>query len=713
MKVVLFEKPQQALTFAEAFIFKHQNTHIEIETCDIFNNEETVFVWALGHLAELCSPHDYKEEWKTWSLETLPIIPEKFKYQVSADKRKLFNNAKHWLQKADEIIIATDAGRAGEAIARNLIMLSGTNNKPQKRLWTSSQTKDAVRKAFSNLKDAKDFHSYYLEEQARAYSDWMIGMNASRVYTLLFNKHKGVKEVFSAGRIQSALLCLIRSREEEIEQFKPRDFYEVIANFGTGAETYIGKYITEKGSKLARKEDALKILQHSKNKSAFIHNVDLDEKKTIAPKLHNLSSLQAKMNRKYKIPPKKLLDILQILYDKRYVTYPRSEYQFLPTEEAKELPIAIAKLGKLHEYSSLVANKQRDTIVNLKAYVDDSKVGDHYAIVITENIPKLENLSDPEKKVYDEIARSVLATFYGPHVYNQTDVITKIEDFHFKSVGKQIVQQGWKVVFGKEENEKNESTEEAQSLPNLQVGQNVTVKSIDIKQGKTQPLKPYTEGQLITLMASKKVATEATRSGIIERVKELSYITISKNNVYTTNKGKMMVEAVRHTPIGSTELTANWEEYLKQIGEGKADAGKFIAASKEMTKKIIQDAQSQVNSWNVDGFVEAKKTEHHIGKCPVCGKAIVDKKSFYGCTGYKKDHADSCTFSLPKAYLSKEISIANIQRILEKGKSNLIKGFKSKNKPDAEPFEAYLIIKNGQLQLEFANKKKKKKTKSS
>ncbi|PHE99954.1 DNA topoisomerase III [Bacillus pseudomycoides] len=706
MKVILCEKPQQMKSYSEAFqSAKQDKMHITVKDEAIFGNEEVVMVSAVGHLVELCSPDEYKDEWKNWSMEQLPIIPEKFKMKVSKDKQAMFNNAKKWLQKADEIVIASDPARAGEAIAKNIIIMAGVNHKPQKRLWVASMTKEAVRKGFQNLRDAKETHNYYLEEQARSLSDWIIGMNASRLFTLLFREQKGVKEVFSAGRVQSCLLHLIRQREKELESFKVQPFYEIHGHFQANGTEYVGKLLQDNNiMKLSSKEDAKLCLQQLLHHPAIIKEVKNEQKSKQAPKLHNLSSLQAKLNRKYKMSPKKVLETAQSLYDKRILSYPRSEYTHIPVAEAEQLPEILEKLSGLKEYQSLIENKERNTIVGQKAYVDDEKCGDHYAIIPTNQVPRLETLSQEEKWLYDEVVRSIIATFYNSMTYNQTDLFTKVNEGIFKSTGKQIIHLGWQVVFGKEEKEEK-TDEKDQSLPIVEQGQQVDTKEVNIYEGKTQPPKLYTEGQLITLMAKNNIGSEATRSGIIERIKSLSYITILKNTVNVTNKGKMMVEAIKDTAIGSPDLTAKWEEYLKGIGEGKKDDKIFVETSKKLTEKLIAEAKDQVNKWIIDEFVEKKKTEHHLGKCPLCNKPVVDKKKVYGCTGYAKDQQDSCKFSLPKEFLGKKISESNVIKLLEGKKTTIIKGLKGKS---GKEFDAHLkLSRNGKLEFEFPQKKQK------
>ncbi|MGE6553196.1 DNA topoisomerase [Bacillus mycoides] len=313
--------------------------------------------------------------------------------------------------------------------------------------------------------------------------------------------------------------------------------------------------------------------------------------------------------------------------------------------------------------------------------------------------PNLENLSKEERWLYDEVVRSVIATFYEPMTYNQTDLFTEVNQDVFKSTGKQITHIGWQVVFGKEE----EENQKEQTLPLVEQGQSVETTEIKLHEGKTQPPKLYTEGQLITVMAKHDIGSEATRSGIIERIKTLLYIKIEKNIVHVTNKGKMMVEAIKDTAIGSPELTAKWEVYLKGIGEGKKKDKPFVETSKKLAQKLINEAKDQVNSWAINDFVEDRKSEHHIGECPSCGKPVVDKKTIYGCSGYAKDNLKSCKFSVSKEFLGQKISESNMIKLLEGKKTTLLKGLKGKSEKE---FDAYLKLDDGKIQFVFPKKKK-------
>ncbi|KYG33464.1 type IA DNA topoisomerase [Priestia endophytica] len=713
---ILCEKPKQALTYGQCYDYVKHKDYIEIKPCSTFPKGAKI-VWAIGHLAELAPPEKYKEEWKTWTLDTLPMIPDNFQYVISKDKASHFKSVKKHLQDSDEIIISTDPGREGEAIARTLILLSGCSKKPLKRFWCSSMTPNAVRKAFDNLKDARDYTSLFQEAQARAYSDWLIGMNTSRAYTLLMQK-KGVKEVFSTGRCQTPLLCLIHQREEEINNFKPERYWEIQGSFSAHEQKYNGKLQNDNQNRFKDKNKAQELVNQLKQGHPYISKVETKTQKNRPPKLHNLSSLQAKINRKYKISPSDVLRTVQSLYDQSLCSYPRTEYQFLPIDEARQLPEILENLSTLEPYKKLIMSKNHEQITDDKHFVDDSKVGDHYALIVTEKVPDLSKLSKEEQLVYDEIARSVIAAHYNDHVYNQTTLITKIEEHEFKSTGKQILDNGWKVVWQDDHNQ--DDKEDNQQLPKVEENQNVSLIDLLLKEGITKAPKPYSEGQLITLMKTAgrvgqdseeldskdlnkygSLGTEATRSGIIEGLKARKYIIVKKNIVETTFKGKMLVKAVSNTILSSAELTAKWEMYLQKIGEGEKPAKAFIDSSKKLSQKLVEQAIKSSYEWKFDDMVQQIQQEGQIGKCPSCGKAVLARKKFYGCSGYK----EGCKFIFSNEYLGKKISETNAKKLLEKGKTGLIKGLKGKN----STFDAYIIFrdkKQGSLTLEFPARKK-------
>lgn len=701
MTVILAEKPDQARKLASPFPHKKHTSYIEVKPCDQFPNGATI-VWAIGHLIQLADPETYHPSWEKWNLADLPLIPESFKYQVMKSKASHFKEVKKHLSAATEIIIATDPAREGELIARLIIQMSGASKKPIKRLWCSSLTEEAIRKAFQNLRSGESTIPYYYEALARAYSDWLVGINTSRVYTLLLQQ-KGIHGVFSTGRVQTPLLTLIRRREEEIERFKPETYWELIGTFSTSdGKQYTGKY----EERFFDRSKAEAMLSDLGNHLGKVAKVDTEEKRTKPPKLHSLSTLQTKMNKRYKYSPARILEIVQALYEKGYVSYPRTDSQYVTKAEAATFPKILEKLK-----SQFPVPDQLNDITNNKRYVDESKVSDHYAIIPTDQVPKLEELGRDEQRIYEEIALSLIAAHTDDYIYSETTIITDVNGVAFQTVGRQPLNLGWKTILQSKEEE--DEKKESPVLPAVAEGDTVT-SDIELKEGVTTPPKPYTEGQLIQLMKTAgkfvedeeidvkgmSLGTEATRAGIIQTLKDREYITVEKNVVRVTEKGKLLVKIVEGTPLSKPDLTAKWEAYLYQIGQGKKSHLPFIEKSKELAKHLVEDAKARSVSWQIawNGSEDGKTG---LGPCPRCGKQVVEKKSFYGCSGYK----DGCKFTLPKEYLGKKLSEANIKKLLEKGKSNLIKSFKSKK---GNSFDGYLILEDNKISIQFATNKKER-----
>ncbi|MEE3952925.1 DNA topoisomerase III [Peribacillus frigoritolerans] len=714
MKLIIAEKPDQGSTLAAQFKTKKQQGYIEIMPNELFPDGAYV-TWAVGHLCQLVSPETYHSKWKKWSMETLPMIPEKFQYEVTRQKAKQFNVVKTLLRKAevDEIIHAGDAGREGELIVRNIVNLCNVN-KPMKRLWISSLTPKAIYEGFQNLKSEEKTRPLYYEAYTRACADWVVGMNASRAYSILL-KQRGVSDVFSAGRVQTPTLALIVKREMEIEQFKSEPFWEVFADFKMDGKKYQGKWQLNNDPRIKTKEMADKIAGFCKGKEAEIAEMDTERKEFQPPLLFNLSSLQATVNKIYKYSPKQTLDIVQSLYQKGIVSYPRSDSNYVTEGEAETFPDILQKLSGFSEYESLFPLPQPN-IMNNKRFVNEKKVTDHYAIIPTEQVTDPKRLSAEERNIYDLVVRRLIAAHYEKAIFDYTTIKTLVDKrAEFISKGKQQIQEGWrKVIF-----QNNDKDDDDIILPSVSKGDSGKVANIKVKEGKTQPPKRYTEGQLITLMKTagkhldneelekvlmkaEGLGTEATRAGIITMLKDRKYINVKKNQVFATDKGKVLITAIGEKILASPEMTAKWEQRLREIGEGKASAGGFMEAVKKMSAKIISDAVESSESWDFQGLdTESiqrsgpkKRSSASVGSCKLCGSKIVDKGEFYGCVSYQKT---KCNFTISKKILNKKISQANIKKLLASGETDLISGFKKGEKT----FDAILSWSDAEKKISF------------
>jgi DNA topoisomerase III len=714
LKLIIAEKPDQGSTLASVFKSKKHTGYIEVSPNEIFPNGAFV-TWAIGHLCELAAPEKYDAAYKKWSLQTLPISPEQYQYEVVKNKEKQFDVINRLVHhpSVTEIIHAGDAGREGELIVRNILRLT-KSQKPMKRLWISSLTANSIKEGFNNLLTEQETRNLYFEAYTRACSDWLVGMNASRLYSLLLQQ-KGFSDVFSVGRVQTPTLALIVKRELEIEQFVSDPFWEVEANFVNGKSKYSGKWEKDGNSRIESKEMAEKIAAFCEKKDSVVSDVQAEKKEYLPPYLYNLSALQTEANKRFKMSPKTTLDILQKLYQKGNISYPRSDSRFVTPEEAKTFPSILKKFSQLEDYAEYFPLPIQSIQGNSR-YVNEKKVTDHYAIIPTEQIPNLTKLQTDEKQLYDLIVRSLIAAHYDKSISEYTTITTLVDGrATFISKGKVQLQEGWKKVISSKDSEKETV------LPRLQTGDEGRVDKVKVKESKTQPPKRYTEGQLISVMKTagkhledkelekvlsktEGLGTEATRAGIITMLKDRNYIQVQKNLVYATAKAKILITAVGNQILASPEMTAKWEQRLRDISEGAASPKQFMEQTKKMVLHLIDNSQQDSQSWeftaNIQNEFEPRKFKGSksltkLGNCKKCDGSIVDKGSFYGCTNYK---TKNCSFTISKKILDKTITQKHVKSLLGPGITEMIEGFKGKDKT----FNAMLTWDNGQQRIQFA-----------
>jgi DNA topoisomerase-3 len=714
MKLIIAEKPDQGSTLASIFKHKKQNGFIEIFPNDVFLKGAYV-TWAIGHICQLVSPEKYQSGWKKWKLDNLPIIPDHFEYEVTRDKAKQFAVIKKLVSNPEvtEIIHAGDAGREGELIIRNILRLTKCR-KPMKRLWISSLTANAIREGFKKLLDEQETRSLYFEAYTRACADWVVGMNASRLYSLLLQK-QGFSDVFSVGRVQTPTLALIVKRELEIENFKAEPFWEVLGHFLINGKKYSGKWQNDGETRVKTKELAEKIAAFCREKPAEVSEVLSERKEFFPPLLYNLSALQAEANKRFKFSPKKTLDVLQKLYQKGNVSYPRSDSRYVTKEEANTFPEILNKLSHIKDYQNFFP-LPFEQVADNKRYVNEKKVTDHYAIIPTEQIPNVERLSPDERIIYDLVVTSLIAAHYNKAIAEYTTVTTLVDGrAAFISKGKVQIEEGWrKVLISKDR-------EDEPALPLLSKGEQGQTEKAEVKESQTQPPKRYTEGQLITLMktAGKHIddkelekiltrteglGTEATRAGIITMLKDRLYIDVRKNLVYATAKAKILIGAIGQEILASPEMTAKWEQKLKEISEGSAAPKQFMEQTQKMVIHLISSSIGQASNWSFSEDVREdfapsrQKTKRQsytkLGPCKKCDGSIVDKGSFYGCSNYQKNQ---CNFTISKKILGKNITQKNLKLLLTEGKTDVIEGFTNKDKT----FNARLFLDEQELKVRF------------
>ena len=632
--------------------------------------------WTFGHLCTLKEPHDYTSQWKMWSLGALPMIPQRFGIKLIENDgiKKQFAVIEKLMQNADSIVNCGDAGQEGELIQR-WVMQKAQAKCPVKRLWISSMTDEAIAEGFQNLKDQADYQPLYLAGLSRAIGDWILGMNATRLYTLKYGQNR---QVLSIGRVQTPTLALIVNRQKEIENFKPEAYYVL-------STTYRDTVFTATKGKFATKEEGQQYLEEITGKPFTITDVQKKNGTEQPPHLYDLTSLQVDCNKKFSMSAEMTLNVIQGLYEKKLTTYPRVDTQFLSDDI---YPKCAATLKGLRGYEALVAPLAGKPLKKSKRVFDSSKVTDHHAIIPT-GVPAT-NLTDIEKHVYDLIARRFIAAFYPDCKFATTTVLGKVEKVEFKVTGKTILDEGWRTVYGKEkqEVEGNDNTEE-RTLPVFVKGESGDhIPSLAEKW--TTPPKFYTEATLLRAMetAGKFVDNEelraalkengigrpSSRASIIETLFKRHYIKRERKNLIATPTGIELIDLIREELLKSCELTGIWEKKLRDIEHKKYDAGQFIEELKAQIAEIVRDVLSDTTNRRVTVLSEqdlkkkmAPKAQTApkpapaapkapaapqpapqnaadplVGqKCPLCGEGhIIKGKTAYGCSRWK----EGCTW---------------------------------------------------------------------
>lgn len=708
--VIIAEKPSQAKAYAEAFTVKAKHkTYIELANSQLFP-QGAFITWGVGHLVELKEPKAYDKRWNRWTLGSLPILPSRYEFQIAKGKYEQFQAVKKLILSASVVINACDIDREGSNIFYSIYNQTGAKGKTIKRLWINSLEIDEIRKGFMNLHDNRKDLMLYDEAKARQVSDWLVGMNGSRLYTLLL-KAKGYEQVFPIGRVQSPTVYLVYERQKEIESFVSEPFFEAEAHFKAAAGIYKGKAKV----RMKKREELVALLQKHQiqpNSPGTITSVEHKDKRIPPPQLHSLSTLQATANKVWKMSPATVLKTMQSLYEKKLVTYPRTDTRHITTSEFGYLVDQVEQYQQLIEHSFQIRSRQPN-----KRYVDNAKVQEHYAIIPTKTVPtkaRIEKLPANERKLYEEIMRTTLAMFHTDYLYTETKVTTDVNGLPFFSTGKTERDQGWKALFP------SSKKEQVDVLPPLTLNEQVESK-IGIHEGKTTPPKPYTEGQLITLMKTcgkfvedaeeleilkeiEGLGTEATRSSIIETIKKHGYIQVSKNIVSITDKGRILCEAIEGSLLASPSMTAKWEGYLRKIGNGQGRSDYFLGNIEKFIHALIEQVPTKIESttFNIQSIPSTKKKSTlftKVATCPTCQNGtIIAYEKFYGCSAYK----DGCKQTFPGYLAKKKLSPTQIKALCTKGETALIKGFTSKG---GKKFNAKLKLSQDQVVFHFEEQK--------
>ena len=620
--LVIAEKPSVARDIARVLGANQKNG-------GVLEGKKYVVTWALGHLITLADPEEYDKKYEKWEMSTLPMMPKDMKLVVIRQTGKQFSVVKTQLFRKDieEIIIATDAGREGELVARWILEKAGCH-KPIKRLWISSVTDKAIKEGFANLKDGHAYDNLYRAAVARAEADWLVGMNGTRALTCKYNAQ------LSCGRVQTPTLAMIARREEEIRQFTPKEYY------GVSVETQDVKWTWRdektKSFRTFSREKAEEIRRKTETASLEVTRIEEKTKKSMAPGLYDLTTLQREANQKYGFSAKETLNIMQRLYENHKVlTYPRTDSRYIGKDIVPTIRERLKACG-IGPYRKLAGALMNKPVQANSSFVDDKKVSDHHAIIPTEQFVQLDHMTNEERKIYDMVVRRFLAVLYPPFEYQQVTMEAKAAGETFAASGKVVKSQGWKEVYecgDQEESEEDEEKLKDQRLPKMQTGQKLKVLHAALNTGKTKPPARFTEATLLAAMenpvkfmetrdkeAVKTIGetgglgTVATRADIIEKLFHSFMMEKKGNEIHITSKAKQLLELVPED-LKKPELTADWEMKLSQIAKGKIRQGDFLHEIRDYTCEIVDEIKSGEGTFRHDNLTNKV--------CPRCGKKLL------------------------------------------------------------------------------------------
>ena len=617
--LVLAEKPSVAREIAKTLGCRQSS-----EGCII--GDKYIVTWALGHLVTLADPEIYNKEYKIWSLESLPMLPQKIQLVVIKETSKQYSIVQGLLKRPDisEVIIATDSGREGKLVARWILMKAGCK-KPAKRLWISSQTDKAVRDGFKSLKPASEYYNLFLSAQSRAEADWLVGLNVTRALTCKHNAE------LSAGRVQTPTLAMIVAREQEIKSFVPKEYYTLKAKFDGFFAIWMGG---KNQSRLFDRTAADSVLQKVSGKSGVVIEVTKQYKHQAPPAAYDLTELQRDANRKYAYSAKETLSLMQSLYERhKLLTYPRTDSRYITTDIVATLPERLKSIA-IGNYKEMALNLFKTHPLSTRYLVDNSRVSDHHAIIPTEEPVNLSKLTPEERNIYDLVVRRFLAVLSPAFEYEETKLTILIDKERFYAKGKIVKSLGWKLAYGSvlTADEEDDSDIKEQTLPQIRQGDRINMQSCVIETGKTKPPARYNEATLLTAMenptdrqmsdsmrdvlkTTSGLGTPATRADIIEKLFSSFYVERRGKEIVPTSKGIQLISLVP-ADLKSAELTAKWEQELALISKGKAKSDAFVAQMRAYAAKLVSMVIASDAKYVHDNMTREK--------CPECDKFLLE-----------------------------------------------------------------------------------------
>ena len=642
MRVVLAEKPSVARELA-AFLgaTARHDGYLEGRGYQV--------TWALGHLVTLKEPQDYDPALKRWSLEALPFVPDRFGLKPIEEKGALkqFAVVRRLFRSADELICATDAGREGELIFRYILELAGCTSKPARRLWLSSLTEAAIRDAFRRLQPLSDYDNLYAAARCRSEADWVVGLNATRYYTV---RHRASGILWSVGRVQTPVLAMIVRRDDEIRTFRPEPFWELLTRY---------REVTFKfaGDRFAKEEDAQAWLQRVLGHVFTIRGVERKPERVQPPQLYDLTELQRDMNRRYGLSADATLKAAQALYESKLISYPRTDSRYLGKDLKGQVPGILEELRPLKPAE--IGKLDLRALAFTGRIINDAKVSDHHAIIPTGKRPG--ELAPAAQKVFDAVVTRLIAAFYPVCIKEVTIVDGVSNEVPFRARGVRVLDPGWTVLYPRKDDDQKE---EEQELPKFRPGESGPHEPF-VRRGETTPPKPYTEGSLLGVMETagklvddeqlkealkeRGLGTPATRAAIIETLLDRGYITREKKALAATDLGRYLVAIVQDRSLKSPELTGEWEAKLREIERGRLDPRPFMAEIVRYTGEIIRSG-------------DAAPIDHQrLGDCPRCGRPVIEGHRGFGCSGWR----DGCPFVLWREYRGHALSEDQIRELLQ------------------------------------------------